>query len=144
MIHYAKNSQEAMSMLLDIHKGKQSYALTLGTCRCGDGYSISDPIDESKKVVICQTCEAIVDYLIPLDNYSLDGFSYDPRKDKSMPMPSTYNLVDGTMEESTKDRMVEDVYHYIKNRKDMLTKDNRYLMVQYLGDDNIMIGIYEN
>lgn len=144
MIHYAKNSQEARNLLLDIHDGQQSYALTLNSCRCGDGYAISDPIDESKKVVICQSCEAEVDRLIPLDNYAVDGFAYDPRTDKPMPMPSEYKLIDGTMEESDKDHMMEDVYYYIKRHKDMLTKEGRYLLIQYLGDDNITIGIYEH
>lgn len=143
MIYYAQNSQEARNLLLDMHKGEQSYTLTLDSCRCGDGYAISDPIDESKKVVICQYCEAEVDRLIPLDNYAVDGFAYDPRTDMPMPMPTEYALVEDTLEESTKERMIEDVFHYIKRHKKSLVKDGRYLLVQYIGDNNITIGIYE-
>ncbi len=144
MRYYAKNSQEARSMLLDMHNGQQSYALTLESCGCGDGYAISDPIDDSKKVVICHTCEAEVDRLIPLDNYAVDGFGYDPRTDKPLPMPSEYKLLEDTMEESDKDHMLEDVFYYMKRHKNMLTKEGRYLLIQYLGDDNITIGIYEH
>jgi hypothetical protein len=48
------------------------------------------------------------------------------------------------MEESDKDHMLEDVFYYMKRHKNMLTKDGRYLLIQYLGDDNITIGIYEH
>ena len=34
--------------------------------------------------------------------------------------------------------------YYMKRHKNMLTKDGRYLLIQYLGDDNITIGIYEH
>jgi len=131
-------------MLLDMHNGQQSSALTLESCGCGDGYAISDPKDDSKKVVICHTCEAEVDRLIPLDNYAVDGFGYDPRTDKPLPMPSEYKLLEDTMEESDKDHMLEDVFYYMKRHKNMLTKEGRYLLIQYLGDDNITIGIYEH
>lgn len=144
MIHYATNSQEARNVLLDMHNGQQSYALTLGTCGCGDGYSISDPIDESKKVVICHTCETKSKQSKLVDNFAVDGFAYDPRTDKPLPMPSTYKLLDGTMYETDKYHMLEDVYYYIKRNKAMFTNEGRYLIVQYLGDDNITIGIYEN
>jgi hypothetical protein len=133
MKYYTQNSQEARNLLLKLHKGQQSYALTLGSCGCGDGYAISDPIDNNVEVIICQTCERAV-----------DGFAYNPRTDEPMPMPSEYKLLDGTMEESDKDHMLEDVYYYIKRHKDTLTKEGRYLLVQYVGNDTITIGIYEN
>jgi hypothetical protein len=59
-------------------------------------------------------------------------------------MPSEYKLLEDTMEESDKDHMLEDVFYYMKRHKNMLTKDGRYLLIQYLGDDNITIGIYEH
>ena len=61
-----------------------------------------------------------------------------------MPMPAEYKLLDGTMEESDKAHMLEDVYYYIKRHNETLTKEGRYLLIQYLGDDNITIGIYEH
>ena len=39
-------------MLLEANGG-QSYALTLGVCDCGCGYTISDPMNDENIVIIC-------------------------------------------------------------------------------------------
>lgn len=142
MIYYATNSAEARSLLEQIH-GNQSDILTLHTCACGDGHAISDPIDSTHKVVICQTCKPKKGNIVKLlDNLSEDGFAYDFCFGQVMPMPAEYNWVVGTTKHTTKDKLREDTARYIMAKSEMLAWDNMYLVVLVDGND-ITLNIAE-
>ena len=142
MIYYATNSAEARSLLAQIH-GNQSDILTLHTCACGDGHAISDPIDSTHKVVICQTCKPKKGNIVKLiDNLSEDGFAYDFCFGQVMPMPAEYNWVVGTTKHTTKDKLREDTARYIMANSEMLAWDNMYLVLLVDGKD-ITLNIAE-
>lgn len=142
MIYYATNSAEARSLLAQIH-GNQSDILTLHTCACGDGHAISDPIDSTHKVVICQTCKPKKGNIVKLiDNLSEDGFAYDFCFGQVMPMPAEYNWVLGTTKHTTKDKLREDTARYIMANSEMLAWDNMYLVLLVDGKD-ITLNIAE-
>ena len=142
MIYYATNSAEARSLLAQIH-GTQSDILTLHTCACGDGHAISDPIDSTHKVVICQTCKPKKGNIVKLlDNLSEDGFAYDFCFGQVMPMPAEYNWVVGTTKHTTKERLKEDTANYVMDRSEMLAFEDKYLVVLVDGKD-ITLNIAE-
>ena len=142
MIYYATNSAEARSLLAQIH-GTQSDILTLHTCACGDGHAISDPIDSTHKVVICQTCKPKKGNIVKLlDNLSEDGFAYDFCFGQVMPMPAEYNWVVGTTKHTTKERLKEDTARYIMANSEMLAFEDKYLVVLVDGND-ITLNIAE-
>ena len=142
MIYYATNSAEARSLLEQIH-GNQSDILTLHTCACGDGHAISDPIDSTHKVVICQTCKPKKGNIVKLlDNLSEDGFAYDFCFGQVMPMPAEYNWVVGTTKHTTKERLKEDTARYIMANSEMLAWDYMYLVLLVDGKD-ITLNIAE-
>lgn len=70
MTYYAQNSQEARHLLTELNNGHESLHLTLNQCRCGDGYSISDPIDDELVVMICHKCELEVNQLLNITNFT--------------------------------------------------------------------------
>lgn len=143
MIYYAKNSQEARNLLLDMHKGQQSYALTLDSCRCGDGYAISDPIDDSHKVVVCFTCKPRRTNIVTLlDNLSDDGFAYDLCHGYLMPMPAEYKLVSNTTQSTNKENLNQDTATYILKHAVMLADEDCFLLVLVDGD-TITLNIAE-
>lgn len=142
MIYHANNSAEARGLLAQIH-GQQSDILTLHTCACGDGHAISDPIDETHKVVICQTCKPKKGNIVKLlDNLSDDGFAYDFCFGQVLPMPSDYKLVDGTRVHTTKDELKEETARYVMDKSDVLACDDTYLLVLVDGTD-ITLNIAE-
>lgn len=142
MIYYATNSAEARSLLEQIH-GTQSDILTLHTCACGDGHAISDTIDSTHKVVICQTCKPKKGNIVKLlDNLSEDGFAYDFCFGQVMPMPAEYNWVVGTTKHTTKDKLKEDTARYIMANSEVLAWDNMYLVLLVDGKD-ITLNIAE-
>ena len=142
MIYYATNSAEARSLLEQIH-GNQSDILTLHTCACGDGHAISDPIDSTHKVVICQTCKPKKGNIVKLlDNLSEDGFAYDFCFGQVMPMPNEYNWVVGTTKPTTKERLKEDTANYVMDNSEMLAFEDKYLVVLVDGTD-ITLNIAE-
>jgi len=142
MIYHATNSAEARGLLAQIH-GQQSDILTLHTCACGDGHAISDPIDNTKKVVICQTCRPKKGNIVKLlDNLSEDGFAYDFCFGQILPMPSEYKWVLGTTKHTTKERLKEDTATYIINNSEMLAFEDMYLVVLVDGRD-ITLNIAE-
>lgn len=129
MIYYATNSAEARSLLSQIH-GTQSDILTLHTCACGDGHAISDPIDETHKVVICQTCKPKKGNIVKLlDNLSEDGFAYDFCFGQILPMPAEYKWVEGTTKHTSKDNLKQDTANYIMQYSEMMACDNMYLVL---------------
>ena len=142
MIYYATTSAEARGLLEQIH-GNQSDILTLHTCACGDGHAISDPIDSTHKVVICQTCKPKKGNIVKLlDNLSEDGFAYDFCFGQVMPMPNEYKWVVGTTKHTTKDKLKEDTARYIMANSEMLAWDNMYLVLLVDGTD-ITLNIAE-
>jgi hypothetical protein len=142
MIYYATNSAEARSLLEQIH-GTQSDILALHTCACGDGHAISDPIDSTHKVVICQTCKPKRGNIVKLlDNLSEDGFAYDFCFGQVMPMPFEYNWVVGTTKHTTKERLKEDTANYVMDKSEMLAFEDKYLVVLVDGTD-ITLNIAE-
>ena len=142
MIYYATNSAEARSLLAQIH-GTQSDILTLHTCACGDGHAISDPIDSTHKVVICQTCKPKKGNIVKLlDNLSEDGFAYDFCFGQVMPMPAEYKWVVGTTKHTTKERLKEDTANYVMDKSEMLAFEDKYLVVLVDGND-ITLNIAE-
>ena len=124
MIYYATNSAEARSLLEQIH-GNQSDILTLHTCACGDGHAISDPIDSTHKVVICQTCKPKKGNIVKLlDNLSEDGFAYDFCFGQVMPMPAEYKLVSNTTQSTNKENLNQDTATYILKHAVMLADED--------------------
>lgn len=142
MIYYVTNSAEARSLLEQIH-GTQSDILALHTCACGDGHAISDPIDSTHKVVICQTCKPKKGNIVKLlDNLSEDGFTYDFCFGQVMPMPNEYKWVVGTTKHTTKDKLKEDTANFIMANSEMLAFENMYLVLLVDGTD-ITLNIAE-
>lgn len=142
MIYYATNSTEARSLLEQIH-GTQSDILTLHTCACGDGHAISDPIDDSHRVVICQTCKPKKGNIVKLiDNLSEDGFAYDFCFGQIMPMPSEFKWVLGTTKHTTKESLKDDTAKYVMDNSEALAFDDKYLVVLVDGKD-ITLNIAE-
>lgn len=143
MIYYAQNSQEARNLLLEAHNGQQSYALTLHSCSCGDGFAISDPIDDSQKVVVCFTCKPRRTNIVTLlDNLSDDGFAYDLCHGYLMPMPAEYKLVSNTTQSTNKETLNQDTATYILKHAVMLADEECFLLVLVDGD-TITLNIAE-
>lgn len=142
MIYYAFNSVEARGLLKQIH-GQQSDILALHSCGCGDGHAISDPIDDSHRVVICQTCKPRKGNIVKLiDNLSEDGFAYDFCFGEIMPMPSEFKWVLGTTKHTTKESLKDDTAKYVMDNSEALAFDDKYLVVLVDGKD-ITLNIAE-
>jgi hypothetical protein len=143
MIYYAQNSQEARNLLLEAHNGQQSYALTLHSCSCGEGFAISDPIDDSHKVVVCFTCKPRKSNIVTLlDNLSDDGFAYDLCHGYVLPMPAEYKLVRHTTQTTDKENLKVDTATYILKHAVMLADEDCFLLVLVDGSD-ITLNIAE-